>query len=152
MGTGAGNISFGNTKGNKRRKGGLKMNLQLFANKAFNKDGSVSEDSFEKHREFFLGKSANKISKEMKKLGYETEVTKSKNKKSKAKKVIVKNNDKQKNVSMVLVSPGSKRHGETAYVKVSTTNAGTLKVVAYKDKYKSDGKETAKVYYARRKK
>ncbi len=50
------------------------------------------------------------------------------------------------------ISPGSKRHGETPYVKVSTTDSGKYKIVSNKDKYKSDGNEKAKVYFARRKK
>lgn len=37
-------------------------------------------------------------------------------------------------------------------VPVSTNDAGKFKVVSDKDKYKSDGHETAKVFFARRKK
>ncbi len=39
-----------------------------------------------------------------------------------------------------------------SYVKISTSDAGILKVVSDKSKYKSDGKEKAKIYFARRNK
>ncbi len=55
-------------------------------------------------------------------------------------------------ISVVQVSPGSKRHGETAYVKVSTTDSGRFKYVNKKSKYKSDGDEKAKIFYVERRK
>ncbi len=71
---------------------------------------------------------------------------------SKAKKIIIENRSKTKNITNVQVSPGSKRHGETPYVKVSTSDSGIYKIVSDKSKYKSDGKEKAKIFFARRKK
>ncbi len=140
---------FGNTKGHRN---GMKYNLQFFASKVFGTDGHLTSESFEGYREFFLGKSPKKIANEMKKFGYKVEVKPSAKPGSKAKRIVVKNASKSRNVSQILVSPGSKRHGETPYVKVSTTDGGKYKVAAFKDKYVSDGKEKAKVYYPRRKK
>lgn len=148
---GAGNHGgFGATKG-MRNSGLPPMNLQFFASKAFEKGGHVSEESFANHREFFLGKSLAKLEAELKKQGYIVKRVKSKNKDSKARKLVVQNGTKVRNIATILVSPGSRRHGNIAYVKVSTNDAGVLKVVSDKSKYKSDGKETAKIYFARRK-
>ncbi len=69
---------------------------------------------------------------------------------SKAKKLIIKNASKEKNIATILVSPGSKRHGNISYVKISTNDSGVFKVVSDEKKYKTDGKETAKIYFARR--
>ncbi len=142
---------FGETAG-KRKSGPLKMDIQFFASKVFEKGGHVSEDSFSKHGEFFLGKSPKRIQKALQQQGYATHIERSKHIKSKAKKVVVENTSSTKNISVVQISPGSKRHGESSYVKVSTVNSGKLKIVSDKEKYKSDGHEKAKIYYARRKK
>ena len=142
---------FGGTAGN-RRNGLLPMNLQFFASKVFEKGGHISEESFSGHGEYFLGKSPKRIEKALQQQGYVTHIEKSKHVKSKAKKIIVENSSATKNIAVVQVSPGSKRHGETPYVKVSTTNSGKYKIVSNKDKYKSDGNEKAKVYFARRQK
>lgn len=148
MGTGN-HGGFGNTLG-KRRNGLLRMNLQLFASKAFESGGHISEKSFSEHREFFLGKSLGKIEAELRKHGYEVIRAKSTHATSKAKKLIIKNASKEKNIATILVSPGSKRHGNISYVKISTNDLGVFKVVSDEKKYKTDGKETAKIYFARR--
>ena len=146
---GAGNHGgFGETKG-ARKYGRLEMNLQLFGHKVFESGGYLSEKSFS---EYFLGKSVGRIEKDMKKMGYKTHIERSTHVTSKAKKIVVDNTSKTKNISVVQVSPGSKRHGETAYVKVSTKDLGKFKIVSDKTKYKSDGKEKAKIFFARRKK
>ena len=139
--------SFGNTKGSKNV---IAINLQFFASKVFGKGGHLTEKSFEKYGTYFLGKSANKIVGEMKKYGYETKVEASNRPHSKAKRIVVQNTSKGRNISVVQISPGSKRHGETAYVKVSTTDSGKFKYVAKKEKYISDGDEKAKIYYVER--
>ncbi|MCR5544874.1 MAG: hypothetical protein K6F30_00155 [Lachnospiraceae bacterium] len=140
---------FGNTKG---RKSLLKLNLQFFASKVFEAGGYLSEKSFEGHREFFLGKSPERIAKEMEKYGYKVKIEDSRHKFSKAKRIVVLNPSKERNISVVQVSPGSHRHGDTAYIKVSTTNGGKYKIVSKKDSYTSDGQEKAKIYFPRRKK
>ena len=53
-------------------------------------------------------------------------------------------------IARKLIEPGSKHHGEVSYVKVSTNDVGVFKVVSDERRYKSDGKETSKVYFARR--
>ena len=88
-----------------------------------------------------------RIEKDMKKMGYKTHIERSTHVTSKEKKIVVDNTSKTKNISVVQVSPGSKRHGETAYVKVSTKDLGKFKIVSDKTKYKSDGKEKAKIFF-----
>lgn len=149
---GAGNHGgFGATKG-MRKSGLLPMNLQLFASKAFEKGGHLSEESFVGHREFFLGKSVSKIKKEMEKHGYITEVSPSTHVGSKAKFIIVKNESKVRNVTMVEVTPGSKQHGSVPYVRISTNNIGKYKIASDQEKYVPGKGDKAKVYYPRRKK
>lgn len=151
---GAGNHGgFGATLGKRKRKHRLlPMNLQLFASKAFEEGGHVSEESFAGHREFFLGKSVSKIQKEMSKHGYITEVSPSNHVGSKAKMIIVKNESKTRNVTMVEVTPGSKQHGNVSYVRISTNDIGRFKVVSNQEKYVPGNGDKAKVYYPRRKK
>ena len=146
---GAGNHGgFGATKGSRHR-----MNLQLFANKAFDEHGYVTEKSLADHREYFWGKSVAKIEKILNKLGYKTERRPSIHHDSKSKIIVTKNHSKQKNITQVQVSPGSKRHGFVPYVKISTSDHGRVKLVnAYEEDYKSDGNEKAKIYFKRRRK
>jgi len=148
MGTGY-HGGFGGTTGN-RKSGLLPINLQFFASKVFEKGGHISEESFSGYAEFFLGKSVKRIEKALNQQGYVTHIEHSVHVQSKAKKIIIENSSKTKNITNVQVSPGSKRHGETPYVKVSTSDSGKYKIVSDKSKYKSDGKEKAKVFFARR--
>jgi len=84
--------------------------------------------------------------------GYETTIRKSKHKTSKAQIIVTTNPSKERNITQVQVSPGSPRHGNIPYVKISTTNMGIVKIVdGKKADYKTDGKETAKIYFRRRK-
>ena len=57
----------------------------------------------------------------------------------------------KRNITVIQVSPKSKRHGDVPYVKVSTNDGGKYKVVSKKEGYKTDGKEKASIYFARRK-
>lgn len=140
---------FGNTKG---RIPLLETNLQFFASRVFEVGGYLSKKSFEGYREFFLGKSPRRIAKEMEKHGYKVKIENSRHTFSKAKRIVVLNPSKERNITAVQISPGSRRHGDTAYIKISTTDGGKYKIVANKDSYISDGKEKAKIYFPRRKK
>ena len=139
---------FLNTKGSHSK---FSLNLQYFASKVFGKGGYLSSKSFENHREFFLGKAPEKIASEMEKHGYKVTIVNSTHKRSKAKKIVVLNPSKTRNISVVQVSPGSRRHGETPYIKISTTDGGKYKIVSREDAYKSDGKENSQIYFPRRK-
>ena len=87
----------------------------------FSSTGHVSNSSISKNREYFYGKSATQISNDMQKFGYDTRIRKSSHAKSKAEVIVVNNSDKHRNITQVLVSPGSKRHGDVPYVKISLT-------------------------------
>ena len=145
MGTGY-HGGFGPTK-----RSLLKMNLQLFASKAFDSRGHVTEKSLADHREFFWGKSVAKIEHILRKYGYTTKRRPSIHKDSKSKVIVITNYNKIKNISQIQVSPGNERHGYVYYVKISTSDQGRIKLVyAFKKDYKSDDKEKAKVYFKRR--
>ena len=147
---GAGNHGgFGATKG--RAKTLLTLNLQFFGARVFEKGGYISKESFENHREFFLGKSVQRLKYEMAKQGYITRIENSVHPLSNARKLVVLNPSKERNVAVVHVSPGSKRHGETSYVRVCTNDIGKFKVVTKMENYKTDGREKALIYPARRK-
>lgn len=111
--------------------------------------GNVSEKSIADHREFFFGKSVNKIEKYLKRRGYRTKIRPSKNPDSKATVIVMLNHMHERNITQVLVSPGSKRHGKVPYVKISTDN-GKYKVINSRpEEYKTDGKEKAKLFFRR---
>lgn len=135
---------FGHTKGS----GLLPLDLQFFATKAIGNDGHITENSISAHREFFLGKSASKIEKVLNQRGYKTKRRPSIHSNSRAKIVITTNSSKIKNISQIQVSPGSKRHGNVPYVKISTTDGGKYKIIdGTRSEYKTDGNEKAKLFF-----
>lgn len=119
----------------------------------FNKEGTVTLNSISKRREFFLGKSVAKIENVLNKNGYETKRRPSNRSTSHAKIIVTLNQSKERNIQQVQVSPGSKRHGNVPYVKISTSNIGKIKIIgSSKENYKSDEKEKAKLLFRRNKK
>ena len=119
----------------------------------FDKTGHVTLKSISAKREFFLGKSVAKIENVLHKKGYETKRRPSTRSTSHAKIIVTLNPSKERNIQQVQVSPGSKRHGNVPYVKISTSDEGKIKIIgSSKGKYKSDGKETAKLLFRRKKK
>ena len=143
---------FGHTKGYKTNpKMGLKMNIQLFAcpSGPVSYNGKVTEESISNHREFFFGKTVQEIEKYLNRRGYQTKIRPSKRPDSKATVITVLNHTHERNITQVLVSPGSKRHGDVPYVKISTDN-GRYKVINSRpEDYKTDGKEKAKLIFRR---
>lgn len=144
---------FGHTKGAERRKerNSLKQK-SIIVNKQpiFSKKGHVTLESISSRREYFIGKSVAKIDAILHKAGYETKRRPSKHSNSKAKIIITLNPDKDRNITQVQISLGSKRHGNVPYVKISTTDCGKIKIIGVnKEKYKTDNKETAIILYRR---
>lgn len=116
----------------------------------FDSNGHVSLESISERREFFLGKSIARIEHELHKNGYTTERKKSNHVGSKAKITIVINSSKERNIGQIQVSPGSKRHGDVPYVKISTKDIGKIKIIgATESQYKTDGKEKATLLFRR---
>lgn len=71
----------------------------------------------------------------------------------------IANSNKHRNITQVQVSPGSKRHGNVPYVKISVNKPldpkkyARIKVIdAKKSEYKSDGNEKTYLYFRRNKK
>lgn len=156
MGMKASSGLFNNTNGALK----YKLDIQFFASKkqegVYSSTGHVSPSSISKYREYYFGKSAKQISKDMEKLGYDTTIRKSTHAKSKAELIVVGNSNSRRNITQVLVSPGSKRHGNVPYVKISLTKGigpkkyGKIKVVdSYKSDYKTDGNEKSYIYTRR---
>ena len=72
---------------------------------------------------------------------------------SKARIIVTTNQSKDRNISQIQVSPGSKRHGDMPYVKISTTNVGRFKIInSDPSEYKTDGKEKAILIFRRKRK
>ena len=90
----------------------------------FDENGHVTVKSISARAEFFLGKSVARIEHELHKYGYQTQRRPSIHSTSKAKIIVTLNGNKDRNVSQIQVSPGSKRHGNVPYVKISTTDVG----------------------------
>ena len=95
----------------------------------FSDTGHVTKQSISERREFLLGKSVARLEHELQKHGYETTRRPSKNRGSNAKIIITLNKSKEKNIAQIQVSPGSKRHGNVPYVKISTTDMGKIKII-----------------------
>ena len=150
----------------KNTLGALKYELmdQFFASKkqdgVYSSTGHVSLNSVSKYREYFYDKTAQQISSDMEKLGYDTSIKKSSHANSKAEIIVVSNFNTRRNITQIQVSPGSKRHGDNIpYVKISLTKPlgpkkfGKIKVVnANRNDYKTDGNEKAYIYTRRKKK
>lgn len=118
----------------------------------FDENGHVTVKSISARAEFFLGKSVARIEHELHKYGYQTQRRPSIHSTSKAKIIVTLNGNKDRNVSQIQVSPGSKRHGNVPYVKISTTDVGKIKIIgASQSEYHSDGNETALLLFRRKK-
>ena len=117
------------------------------------RNGGITYSGISAHREKFMGKNVGQIMKLLRKQGYVVSLkpSKRKNQGSKAKIIVIHNPSKQRNITQVQVSPGSKRHGGVPYVKISTSNKGRLKIInGTRKDYKSDGEENARLYFRRR--
>ena len=146
---------FGHTKGLQNQIKQVKHQKTESTKKErlFSSIGHVTETSIRNHAEFFLGKSVAKSEHEVNKRGYETIRRPSKHSTSKAKIIVTTNTGKERNIAQLQVSPGSKRHGNVPYVKISTTDFGKYKIInASKSEYHTDGKENAKLIFRRDKK
>lgn len=140
---------FGNTVGadGDKPKPITKKKASIFDDK-----GHVTIDSIKARAEFFLGKSVARLEHELHKHGYETKRRPSKHSTSRARIIMTINGNKDRNISQIQVSPGSKRHGDVPYVKISTTDCGKIKIIdASPSEYKSDGRETAELIFRRKK-
>lgn len=146
---------FGSTNGaqNQAKQNEYQKNVATKREQVFSSSGHVTETSITNHAEFFLGKSVARLEHELNKRGYETIRRPSKHSTSKAKIIVTTNTSKERNIAQVQVSPGSKRHGNVPYVKISTTDSGKYKIIgASKNEYKTDEKENAKLIFRRDKK
>lgn len=144
-----------NTGHFKKTKGALKYSLKIqkFASKIFSIKGHTDYNRIAKNRELFYDKSVYQINNAMKEQGYETTIRKSIHSNSKAKFIIVGNSNKDRNVTSVEVTPGTPRHGNVPYVRISTSDLGKFKVInGTKSQYKTDGAETAKLIFRRKSK
>ncbi len=116
----------------------------------FSNTGHVSYKSISANREFFYNKSVKQIDSALKSQGYSTTIRKSTHESSKATVIVSTNSNSHRNITQVQISPGSLRHGNVPYVKISTNNAGKFKIIdAPKSQYISDGKETATIFFRR---
>lgn len=151
MGMKASSGLFHGTNGDLR----FQLDIQSFGssnNGLFSSMGHVSEKSISKNREYFYGKSASEIASALNEQGYKTTIRPSKHATSKAKTIVVGNSNKHRNITQILVSPGTPRHGNVPYVKISTNNGGRFKVInGTRSEYKTDGNENAKLFFRRKK-
>lgn len=149
MGMKANSGYFSNTRGALK----YKLDIQRFASKIFRKDGHTDFRRIADNRELFYGKSVHQINEVMKEQGYETSIRKSKHSNSKAKFIVVGNSNKNRNITTVEVTPGSQRHGNIPYVRISTSDLGKFKVIdGTKSQYKTDGSENSKLIFRRKSK
>lgn len=117
----------------------------------FDNDGHITLQSVSERREFFLGKSAILLLKILLKYGYKAEIHDSNVHGSKARIIIILNNSAKRNITQVQVTPKGRRHGPIPYVKISTSDYGTIKIIGSKpDDYKTDGTEKSHLLFRRK--
>lgn len=114
-------------------------------------NGRASIDTFKSNPKVFSGKSAEEIAKMLEDEGYQVSVQASKKSRSGAKIINIHNTGSEKNITQMQVSPGGGRHGDSPYVKISTSDQGIIKIVdGSENVYKTDGKETATIIFTGR--
>ena len=112
-------------------------------------DGTLKTDDIKKHPKAFCGRTAEEIADVLTQTGYDVSIKTSTRSRSGAKIIQISNGSGKKNISQVQVSPGGGRHGNNAYVKISTTDQGIIKVVdGDESTYKTDGKENATIIFS----
>lgn len=132
----------------------IKEKIKINASSFLDEKGHVTLESISNNREWFYGKTIDDFIKILTEHGYTVEIKDSTNKKngSKAEILRITNVSKERNIAQVQVSPGSKRHGNVPYIKISTIDIGKIKVVdSTEDQYEIDGDETAKIIFRRKK-
>ncbi|SFF40187.1 hypothetical protein SAMN04487969_13412 [Paenibacillus algorifonticola] len=102
------------------------------------KNGKVIIESAQVNPNEFNGKTAVQIAKMLSDQGYDVTVQASTKSRSGAMIIKINNTGGERNITQFQVSPGGGRHGESPYVKISTSNQGTIKIV--------DGKSENYVY------
>lgn len=113
------------------------------------KNGKISISDIKANPSIFNGKSANEIAIALKISGYNVTIKTSTRSRSGAQIIKINNPGNGKNISQVQVSPGGGRHGDSPYVKISTTAQGIIKIInGSKSQYKTDGKETATIIFS----
>ncbi len=135
-------------KENEEKQDQKENNSTLFLDKT----GHITFESISENREWFYGKSIKDIANFLKIYGYVFVERDSIyiEKGSKAKILEIKNTTKERNISQIQVSPGSSRHGDVSYVKISTIDIGKIKIINSSEKeYKTDGEEKAKLLFRR---
>ncbi|MED1919527.1 hypothetical protein P4V64_30025 [Bacillus thuringiensis] len=90
----------------------------------------------------FNGKSVDEVAKMLKAQGYDVNIEASTKSRSGAMIIKISNTGGERNITQVQVSPGGGRHGESPYIKISTSDQGTIKIVNGRSEiYKSQGPE-----------
>ena len=132
----------------------IKEIIKIKASSFIDENGHVTLESISNNREWFYGKTIEEIGNILINHDYTFYERESINKDegSKARILVITNTTKNRNISQVQVSPGSSRHGDVPYVKISTMDIGKIKIIDSTDtKYKTDGSEKAKLLYRREK-
>ena len=112
------------------------------------KNGKISVDDIKVNPYVFKEKSAEEISKALENAGYNVTISYSAKSKSGAQIIKINNPGDGRNITQIQVSPGGGRHGNNPYIKISTTDQGTIKIVnGPKSLYKTDGKEKATIIF-----
>ena len=137
-----------NKKVAEKRKETIRKKLEAVRNCFL--DGKISLIKIRQNPKQLKSVTPNQWIKVLKEYGYEDiSKTKSKNPASKAQIVRIGKQGKGHNVNQIQFSPGGGRHGESPYIKISTTdNQGKIKVVfGKKADYKNEGNERATIIF-----
>lgn len=136
-----------NKKVAEKRKETIRKKLE--AVKSLFEDGRIQLSKVKSNPKCLEKVTAKQWKKILSDLGYEdVSVAKSTHSSSGATIVKIGKQGKGNNINQVQISPGGGRHGESPYIKISTTNQGKIKVVfGKKSKYRNEGNEKATIIF-----
>ncbi len=134
-------------KAAEKRKETIRKKLE--AVKSLFEDGRIQLSKVKSNPKCLEKVTAKQWKKILSDLGYEdVSVAKSTHSSSGATIVKIGKQGKGNNINQVQISPGGGRHGETPYLKISTTDQGKIKVVFGKEaEYRHEGNEKATIIF-----
>ena len=130
------------------QKRNLTIERKINEIKSLIKNGHISDNDIKDNIPLLCDKKKTQVVRALKESGYIVEVKTSKKSRSGAVIIKVKNPSEKRNISQWQCSPGGGRHGNSPYMKISTTDQGIIKVInGKKSDYKSDNNEKANIYF-----
>ena len=130
-----------------KRKETIRKKLE--AVKSLFENGKIKLDRIQSHPDFLKEVTPNQWVKVLKEMGYEG-VSKCNAAHSTSGAILIKieRQGNGHNINQIQFSPGGGRHGDSPYIKISTTDQGKIKIVFGKESdYRHEGNERATIIF-----